>query len=171
MKVKKRQDGIDRIFDILSKESDYDTNKFMELCFKNVSFEGYFKSSTGTYDESVASGSVKFIQNDSLRQALFDYYRDVKVNYTDNNAKKLIYEYLYPVYFKKFMASNEVFSHLYKPNRLPNLNLQTLGQDPEFIGVIMQKRASEKFQTMDWERYCQRAKSLRNLIDNSLSND
>jgi len=169
--AEKRFKEMDTLMLTLSSEDNYDIPKFLQLGISSLGFEGYFKSNTGTYDESVAAGSIKFISNDSLRQKIFTYYGDVKLNYTDKNNQKQVYEKIYPVFFKKLMATKNAMQLYGVHNRLAEIDLQSLGQDPEFMAMLIQKKASETFQVYDWQIFLDLANDLNESITQEINND
>jgi hypothetical protein len=165
----KQTANIDTLVDILNQESDYDIAKFVRLGLENLGYERYFKVNSGTFDESIASGSIKLIKNDGLRQSIFEYYKEAKLNYTDENTLKQIYEDMFPVLFQKFIVSKEIISNFYPKTRMPKLDLYELGKDVEFISMIMQKQASMGFQSRDWKKFIDKAKRLNEQIVEELN--
>jgi len=162
---------MDSLMISLANDSPNDTNWFLRLTYSSLGREGYFKSSAGTYEESLASGSIKYIENETLRQKIFTYYSDVKLNYTDKNAQKIIYENLYPVFFTKIMATKEALQHAELPSRLKNIDLKALGEDPEFMAMIIQKRTAETFQIKDWSIFVKKAEDLHHAIEQEINHD
>ena len=162
---------MDSLMISLANDSPNDTNWFLRLTYSSLGREGYFKSSAGTYEESLASGSIKYIENETLRQKIFTYYSDVKLNYTDKNAQKIIYENLYPVFFTKIMATKEAMLDAELPSRLKPIDLKALGEDPEFMAMIIQKRTAETFQIKDWEIFLEKAEDLHHAIQQAINHD
>ncbi|NKI30932.1 DUF6090 family protein [Croceivirga thetidis] len=168
---KRRGAEMDSLMIMLANKQNYDVSNFLRLSYSSLGFEGHFKSSAGTYEESLAAGSIKSITNETLRQKIFSYYGDVKLNYTDKNAQKIIYESIYPVFFKKIMATNEALQSAELPSRLKPIDLMALGKDPEFMAMIIQKRTAETFQIFDWGIFLEKATELHKEINQEIEHD
>ncbi|MBC8753369.1 hypothetical protein H2O64_01720 [Kordia sp. YSTF-M3] len=163
-----RQHKIDSIFDILYKPKDYNTTKFLRLNFA-LADENHFDLNSGTFDESMASGTIKTIRNNSIRQQIFNYYRITKKNYTDNNTVKQIYETIFPQFFKTLVPSQEfIGGFLNKSTHLPNLDIETLALDKEYIGVLTLKHRTEYHQILSWKEYVKLARSLLDDLEKEL---
>ncbi len=159
--AKNRQTKVDSIFTILYKDSNSDPIEFLKLNFEAISIENHFEVNSSTFDESQASGSIKFIQNDSLREDIFNYYRITKRNYDDENTVQSIYRDIYPIMFKKLLASKEfVLMYSKIESTLPGLNIKTLGKDQDYIAILLHKGISEKVQIMTWKSFIDKAELL-----------
>ena len=156
-----RQTKVDSIFTILYKDSNTDPIKFLNLNFDAISIENHFEVNSSTFDESQAAGSIKFIQNDSLREDIFNYYRITKRNYDDENTVQSIYRDIYPIMFKKIFASKE-FVLLYSKieSTLPGLNIKSLGKDQDYMSILLHKGISEKVQIGVWKSFRDKAELL-----------
>jgi len=159
--AKNRQTKVDSIFTILYKDYNSDPIKFLKLNFEAISIENHFEVNSSTFDESQAAGSIKFIQNDSLREDIFNYYRITKRNYDDENTVQSIYRDIYPIMFKKILASKE-FVLLYSKieSTLPGLNIKSLGKDQDYISILLHKGISEKVQIAIWKSFRDKAELL-----------
>ena len=157
-----RQKKLDTIFSILYKEPNSNSEKFFILNYDAVTTESHFEVSSGTFDEGQSTGSLKFIQNDSLREQLFTYYRRAKRNYDDANTVQYIYQDIYPILYKKLMASKEGIRLFTKKTAttLPKLDIAALSKDQEYMGVLMFKKTSEIYQIMSWEKFKKDAEVL-----------
>ena len=163
-----RQLKIDTIFTILNAPKEYDVNKFLRLNFV-LANENHFDLKSGTFDESMAAGTVNCIQTHSIRQQIFNYYRIKKRNYTDNNTIKQIYENIYPQFFKTLVPSQEfIGSILNKPSHLPNLKIETLALDKDYISILTLKHRTEYHQILGWKKYIKLVKSLLKNIEKEL---
>ena len=115
------------------------------------------------------ASSIKFISNSLLRQKVFDYYRDAKINYTDENSQKQVYESIFTTYFQKIMATQEVMNLFSMPSRIPQLDIYELGMDVEFMSIVIQKRAMEGFQSQDWNKFLENARKIQTMIREELN--
>ena len=170
-KSEKRVELLQALTETLSKNSGANLLDFINDGMNSIGYENYFRVNSGTYDESVAAASIKFIANDSLRQNIFNYYRDAKINYTDNNSSQQVYRDIYPVLWTKLMATKDVMDLMQVPSKLPELDINSLGEDREFIAMILQKIGLEYNQMEDWQRFLERAKTIHNQIELELGND
>lgn len=165
-----RQGIVDSVFKILYKDPNSDPNKFLKLNFYAISTENHFEVNSGTFDESQSTGSIKFIQKDSLREQIFNYYRNTKRNYDDENTVQTIYRDIYPTLFKKLMASNEniLLSKGIESN-LPKLDIAGLSKDQDYMAILLYKEISEEYQIRSWQSFMQNAESLVQLINSTLN--
>lgn len=164
----KRDSSLIEIIDILAPEKGYDKKRFIELSLYNIAFDNYFEVNSGTYDESVAAGSIKYISNDSLRQYIFDYYRIAKQNINDRGNFNQSFNRRLSVFFEKFMTSSDLMNIFGSKSRLPELDLNALGKDVEFMGLVTEKLSTHNQQRGSWSRYIKDAKQLHMLIEKEL---
>lgn len=168
LNAKGRQLKIDSVFDILSKPNNVKVNHFLELNFA-IAIEDHFDLNSGYFDESISSGNINFIKQDSIRKQIFDYYRVTKINYTDNNTIKQIYENIIPQFFKTFVPSKEfIGGFLNKPTILPSLDVEALALDKDYISILTLKYRTEHHQILSWEKYLKSAQSLSGNIEKEL---
>lgn len=168
LNAKNRQFNIDSIFTILHTPKQYDTNKFLELNFA-LARENHFDLNSGTFDESMAAGTINCIKDHAIRQQIFNYYRITKKNYTDRNTVKQIYENIFPHFFKILVPSQEfIGGFLKKPTHLPNLKIAALALNKEYIAILTLKQRTEHHQILSWEKYIKLVKSLLENIKAAL---
>ena len=163
-----RQTIVDSIFTFLHKDSNSDPMKFLNYNFVASSTENHFELNSGTFDESQSAGSIKFIQNDSLREQTFNYYRNTKRNYDDENTVQSLYRDIFPIMFKKIMATKEfILRHNGTESNLPELNIAALSKDQDYMAILLQKEISEEYQIKSWESFLQNAESLVQQIQSN----
>ena len=163
-----RQTLVDSIFTILHKDPNSDPIKFLRNNFIAISTENHFDVNSGTFDESQSAGSMKFIQNDSLRQQIFNYYRNTKRNYDDDNTVQSLYRDIIPIFFKKIIATKEfIFMHNGTISNMPELDISALSKDQDYIAILLQKEISEEYQIKSWQSFLQDAKSLLQQIQSN----
>ena len=156
-----RQTIVDSIFAILHNDPSSDPKKFLGFNFYAISTENHFEVNSGTFDESQSAGSIKFIQNDSLREQIFNYYRNTKRNYDDENAVQSLYRDIIPIMFKKIIATKEfILRHNGTISNLPELDITALSKDQDYMAILLQKEISEEFQIQNWNSFLQNAESL-----------
>lgn len=163
-----RQEKIDSVFIILNQPQKYSTEKFLKLNFA-LANENHFDLSSGTFDESIAAATINCIRDHSVRQKMFDYYRVTKRNYTDENTIKQIYENIFPNFFKILVPSQEfVGGVLEKPTNLPNLSIEELALNKEYIAILTLKHRTEAHQILSWKKYISLAKTLLEKVEQEL---
>ena len=156
-----RQTIVDSIFTFLHKDPNSDPMKFLNYNFVAISTENHFEVNSGTFDESQSAGSIKFIQNDSLREQIFNYYRNTKRNYDDENTIQSLYRDIFPIMFKKIIATKEyIFMHNGTISNLPELDIAALSRDQDYMAILLQKEISEEYQIKSWKSFLQNAESL-----------
>lgn len=155
-----RQANIDTLLDFLAEPDRHQPQRFLDLFFP-LFYESHFEVNSGTFDESLASGTIKYIRDESLRQQIFRYYRDAKLSYADKNSLKLMYERILPQFSKTLAPSQEFVSFFaQKPSRLPGLDLQGIAEDQDFYAMIILKYGTETDQVQNWSRYKKTAEQL-----------
>ncbi len=161
----KRDSAIVEIIDLLAPEKGYDKKRFINLSLYNVAFDNFFEVNSGTFDESIASGSIKYISSDTLRQKIFDYYRDTKLNLNDRGMYEQGYNRTLPIFFEKVMTSKDLMELFGSESRLPEIDLNALGKDVKFMSILAEKLAGNGQKRKSWNRYLQEAKELLIVID------
>jgi hypothetical protein len=154
-----RQTIVDSIFTFLHKDPNSDPMKFLNYNFFAISTENHFEVNSGTFDESQSVGSIKFIQNDSLREQIFNYYRNTKRNYDDENTVQSLYRDIFPIMFKKIIATTI--------SNLPELDIAALSRDQDYMAILLQKEISEEYQIKSWNSFLQNAESLVQQIQSN----
>ena len=155
-----RKAKTDTLLDILSKPEQHSMDRFLALVYP-LFYESHFEVNSGTFDESLASGTIKYIKNDSLRQDIFEYYRDAKLSYSDKNCLKMTYELILPQ-FTKTLAPSKDFVKFFaqKPTLLPGLNLSSIAKDQDFYSMLILKYGTEADEVINWNRYKEMAQLL-----------
>lgn len=155
-----RQANTDTLLTILAEPREHTVGRFLALVYP-LFYESHFEVNSGTFDESLASGTIKYIKNDSLRQEIFEYYRDAKLSYADKNSLKMTYELILPQFAKTLAPSKDFVTFFaQKPTLLPNLNLSAIAQDKEFYTMLILKLGTEDDQVRNWLRYKKMAQVL-----------
>jgi hypothetical protein len=163
-----RQAIVDSIFTFLHKDPSSDPMKFLRFNFIAILTENHFEVNSGTFDESQSAGSIKFIQNDSLRQQIFNYYRNTKRNYDDENTVQSLYRDIFPIMFNKIIATKEfILRHNGTESNLPELDIAALSKDQDYMAILLQKEISEEYQIESWKSFLQNAESLVQQIQSN----
>lgn len=166
----KRDSALVAIIDLLAPEKGHNVNEFIKLSMNNIPFDNYFEVNSGTYDESIASGSIKYISNDTLRQKIFDYYRNAKLNLNDKGNIEQSKLSL-PLFFEKLMVSKDVLAMFGSKSRLRELDLIELGKDKEFMRLLIEKLGNHNQQRKSWKGYLNLGEDLLKEIDSDVKNN
>lgn len=160
-----RQANMDTLLTILARPDDYTKEHFLRLVLP-LFYESNFEVNSGTFDESLAAGTIKFIQDDSLRQQIFEYYRDAKLSYADQNALKLMYELILPQFAQTIAPSREFIDEFAKkPSLLPGLDLAAIARNEDFYSMLILKFGTEADQVLHWRRYKEAAEELVSNVE------
>ena len=168
--TEERQKEVLRIIQILDNPKANDLSEFLQLQ-SALGNDNYFISSRGTYDEGLSSGKLKFIETDSLRELVFEYYRSIS-NERDND--KLMYkitnEYIVPAFIKEIASTKEVIKMEWNADSdLPNLDLTKLRGNREYYAAVLHA-TGDSYQIKDWLKYKSIAERLKNSIEQELKN-
>lgn len=164
-----RQNQIDSIYLALDAPDDYSTKQFASWHF-GIAFEDFFSVNSGTYDESLSSGTLKLIENDTLRELIFNYYRTAKENYYDVNTVKQIYDQIVPTFFELFGSSKEmmVLGGL-QSEFMVNLRISSLIQNKKYTAMIAHKYMGQHAQILVWKSLLQQAEALLDNVQKEIS--
>ncbi|TAI47357.1 DUF6090 family protein [Flagellimonas allohymeniacidonis] len=162
---------LDSLVGLLSAPNSIDKSSFVLQSFEFV-MDQYFKSNSGIFDEAVSSGKMSYVQNDSLRQKIFNYYRNAKETYTDGTTRQITDEFITPLLVENIYLNLEGFSmlgiNLDKISNLRALDLGQLSQNRDFWKMVLLKFGGNREQILRWEAIKKRAEGLKNQIDQEL---
>ena len=135
-------------------------------------FDQYFKSNSGIFDEAVSSGKMSYIQNEVLRQSVFNYYRNAKETYTDGTTRQITDEFITPLLIEQVYLNQEGLTLLGLDvadfSLLQNLDIKGLAQSKDFWKMALLKFGGNKEQILRWDIIKQRAEELKQQIDTEL---
>ena len=101
----------------------------------------YFIQVSSSYQESLASGKISLIQNDSLRNLIIEHYERSELG-ADHTLKNHMDNYLQPISFKTFGHKKNFISYvLQKPNDLEQLNMNEVYDNSEYLAALTNKLA------------------------------
>lgn len=159
---------IDSVFSILNSPEETGVSEFLELSGKVLSFRS-FVISNGTFEESVASGKIKYVQNDSLRQAIFDYYKVASANLGDGAFSKNQQEFITPLFTSVIFQTNEGLSFFTnRENKLKALIISDLSSNSEFNQAMGWRFINANIQIQIWKIYKEKANQLLDLVESEL---
>ena len=151
---------MDTVYLALRNPQQFTPSQFLQKAFVLASNDE-FKVNSGTFDESLSSGSLKYIRNDQLRQQIFEYYRNNKLNENDKYATQQKYDIVFPVMFKTLSTSKEFFEqYLGQSTDFETIDIEHLSRNIEFIAAVNQRYASENNQIGYWHHVISTSRSL-----------
>jgi len=166
--TKKRLASVDTIAKMLENPETADKQKFMSLQ-TNLMIDNYFVPSTGTYDEGMSSGKLSYIQDNLLREHIFDHYRLISNDRdNDNGQYKVTNELILPLFVEEVGATKSMAKTFLKSNnQLPELDLKKLAKSKKYFQMLLYTKG-EEYQIGDWTNYIESATSLMQRIETSL---
>ncbi len=162
---------LDSILRLLKEPERIDKAQFLENSYQFI-IDNYFKSNSGIFDEAVSSGKMSYIQNEGLRQSIFDYYRVAKESYTDGTTRQVTDEFITPLLVKHLLLNLDGFAlaaiDVEDISNLQPLNLEALKSNTDFWEMVLLKFGSNREQMIRWRGIKYRAEQLKEAIDAEL---
>ncbi|WP_422858410.1 DUF6090 family protein [Flagellimonas sp. S174] len=162
---------LDSLVQLLKTPESIDKASFIRQSYEFV-FDQYFKSNSGIFDEAVSSGKMSFVQNEALRQDIFNYYRNAKETYTDGTTRQITDEYITPLLVEHVYLNQEGLAmlglNLEDISALKNLDATSLAQNKEYWKMVLLKFGGNQEQIIRWSTIKKRAEELKQRIDSEL---
>ncbi len=162
---------LDSLIQLLKTPDSIDNMRFIRESYEFV-FDNYFKSNSGIFDEAVSSGKMSHIQNDSLRQDIFNYYRNAKETYTDGTTRQITDEFITPLLVEHVYLNQEGLAmlglQLDSVTTLENFNAKELSKNREYWRMVLLKFGGNQEQMARWDGLKQRAEKLKLHLDQEL---
>ncbi len=166
-----RLNRLDSLIRLLKAPDSIDKFSFIEQSFEFV-IDQYFKSNSGIFDEALSSGKMSYIQNETLRQNIFNYYRNAKETYTDGTTRQITDEFITPLLVENAYLNLEGFAMLgintKDISNLESLDLSKLSKNREYWKMVLLKFGGNREQILRWGGIKRRAEELKNQIDQEL---
>lgn len=156
---------------LLRNDNSTKNEQFLDRSFEFL-VDDYFRSNSGIFDEAVSSGKMSYIQNSSISQAVFDYYRNAKESFIDGTTRQITDEVITPLLAESVLMNNEAFGRLGMKaegiTNLNSLNLENLRSNDDFWKMCLLKFGSNREQLMRWNFLKEDAKALKLEINQEL---
>ncbi|MEM9000641.1 MAG: DUF6090 family protein [Bacteroidota bacterium] len=166
-----RLQRLDSLVQLLKVPDSVETFHFIRQSYEFV-FDQYFKSNSGIFDEAVSSGKMSYIKNESLRQDIFNYYRNAKETYTDGTTRQVTDEFITPLLVEHVYLNQEglvmLGMNVQDIAALPSLDVQKLTKNREYWKMVLLKFGSNQEQILRWDGIKKRARELKLRIDEEL---
>lgn len=167
-----RLQKLDSLVGTLKLAHQVDKRSFLSQSY-NFVIDNYFKSNSGIFDEAVSSGKMSFIENEKLRQKVFDYYRVAQESYTDQTTRKITDEFITPLMVKTLFLNDDglamLTSNLQDVSKLGTFNLEELKKNKDFWQMVLLKFGGSREQIARWKLLKQNATQLKDQIDQELT--
>ncbi len=168
---KERLNRLDSLIHLLKNTDSIDKFSFIRQSFEFV-IDQYFKSNSGIFDEAISSGKMSYVQNETLRQNIFNYYRNAKETYTDGTTRQITDELITPLLIDNVYLNLEGFAmlgvNIEGVSNLENLDLDKLLKNRDYWKMALLKFGSNREQILRWEGIKHRAQELKQQIDQEL---
>lgn len=162
---------LDSVIKKLKHPETIDKSSFLQSSY-NFVIDNYFKSNSGIFDEAVSSGKMSYIQNERLRQQIFNYYRTVKESYTDGTTRQVTDEFITPLLIESLMMNTNGFdliaTDLATIAPLDSLNLAGLQKNRDFWKMVLLKFGSNQEQIGRWGLMKEDAEKLKQEIEKEI---
>ncbi len=169
---KERLARLDSLVQQLKNPDSINTLQFIRQSYEFV-FDQYFKSNSGIFDEAVSSGHMSYIQNEPLRQNVFNYYRNAKETYTDGTTRQITDEFITPLLVEHVYLNQEGLKMLGMNmgdiTPLEKIDLRELSKNKAYWKMVLLKFGGNQEQIIRWDAIKQRAVKLKQEIDNELN--
>ncbi|WP_299534095.1 DUF6090 family protein [Ulvibacterium sp.] len=168
-----RLSRLDSTLQLLQQTDTIDKSSFILESFEFV-VDQYFKSNSGIFDEAVSSGKMTYVQNEGLRQSIFDYYRNAKESDTDGTTRQITDESITPLFIETLFMNHEGFSSLglnvQNISDLQSIDLEVLKTNRDFWKMVLLKFGSNREQMARWEQIRIQALEVKEEIGKELKN-
>ena len=168
---RERLSRLDSLVQLLKTPDSIDVANFVRQSYEFV-FDQYFKSNSGIFDEAVSSGKMSYVKNESLRQRIFNYYRNAKDTYTDGTTRQITDEFITPLLVEHVYLNQEGLAMLGMKvadiAMLDELDVQLLSKNREYWKMVLLKFGGNQEQIIRWDGIKRRAQALKKNIDEEL---
>ncbi len=165
---RERLQRLDSLVQLLRAPDSVNTSRFVRQSYEFV-FDQYFKSNSGIFDEAVSSGKMSYVQNESLRQSIFNYYRNAKETYTDGTTRQITDEFITPLLVEHVYLNQEGLAMLgmdvEEIAALQPLDVHELARNREYWKMVLLKFGGNQEQIIRWDAIKQRAQELKQQIE------
>jgi len=160
----KRLASVDSIVNILNKPEEYSIMDFLQYQV-GLTLDNYFVANRATFDEGVASGTLKLIRNDSLRKGVFDHYRYLSNDRNnDHSSYQITNNIIVPTIVEEIFSSADAIGRMGIDGKdLPHLDLKEIAKNQRYLQVLIYARG-DNFLIREWKTTQQRSLELINLI-------
>ncbi|GAB5554286.1 MAG: hypothetical protein Sapg2KO_38770 [Saprospiraceae bacterium] len=164
-----RQKSVDSIFIILQNHKAYTLFDFLKHQ-EALTVDDYFAPNQGTFDESKASGKISFVENNALREEIFDYYRRISKKWNNDEANyKTTNDLIIPILIDEIGSSPEMVSAFsgFEATQLENLDLAQIAKNKNYYKALLYS-TGDRYQIIEWTNTKNRAAKLKENLAQEL---
>ncbi|WP_353779444.1 DUF6090 family protein [Winogradskyella sp. 3972H.M.0a.05] len=171
IKSRERLNRLEQTLQLLNNLDSINKIDFIRSSYEFL-IDNYFKSNSGIFDEAVSSGKMSYVQNEELRQNIFDYYRITKDSYTDATTQKVTDDLITPLVVESLLLNVDGFSFasidVQDISSLKKLDFEALSNNKDFWKMVLLKFGSNREQMIRWKSMKQIAENVKAEIDTEL---
>ena len=168
---RERLERLDSLVQLLKTPDSIRPMDFIRRSYEFV-FDQYFKSNSGIFDEAVSAGQMTYIQNEPLRQSIFNYYRNSKETYTDGTTRQITDEFITPLLVENVYLNQEGLAMLGMDmgavSPLKKMDVKQLAENKAYWKMVLLKFGGNQEQIIRWDIIKKRALALKSEIDKEL---
>jgi hypothetical protein len=156
---------IDTLYTLLLTEDDANISQVF-IKSQAIGSSSIFDVNSGTYDESISTGTMRTVLNDSLRSEIFSYYKLVKINQNDRITDEYQNSEIVPVLINSIATTKEAVRFITDVENpyLNSLSVKSLLQDPDFNKIIVWRKANGQILIDNWTNFLSKNANLNRLI-------
>jgi len=158
---------IDSIFILMQNPSPQSNALFIKYN-EGITRGDLFELNSGTYEQNLSSGKINYIQNDSLRESIFTYYRNINENLTQRNAYKFLIETILPNWGEIVIPTQEAMNFLKLKNTMPPLDIKSIAKNKKYNTVLGQAYGNHLTLIQLWKGYIKKANHLKKHLESEL---
>lgn len=160
--------AVDTTLLIVNGHLGFNFNSFSSSIEKILS-NNYFQSTTTTFDQAISTGKIDLILDDKLRSELLYYYKLTKLNFDDNRMLETNQKFVFPSIFSTVVPTKTIAHALTGiENNLPELDLEALGKNREFITWVLFKKSAFQRQSQNYMFLKDEVEHLIEMINGQL---
>ena len=158
----------DSILQLLKYPDKINHSVFFRNCAA-VMINKYFQTNSGLFDQSVSTGKIAIIKSNKLRDDLFDYYRNTKLNYEDEESRHFFREQFAPAMAEILWSTKEVSEILGFNTSLPSIDMQQISANQKFYEVMMIRIVAYRYQIKALKTFLKNAIEIKKTLNTELA--
>lgn len=160
--------NIDSIFRIMETENEQYLGLLAAMS-RTLPNSHIFYTNSGTYDESISAGKMDFILNDNLRETIFGYYGEVKVNLSDAVFDKYQTKEIVPTYMEIMLQNKQAALMMGLNNPyLDDLSVISLNKNPKFSKILLWRKINAGYAIGTWQGYLMRCNDILTQVNEEI---
>ncbi len=163
--------AVDTILLMVNSHIDFNYMSFA-TSIERVLSNNYFQTTSTTFDQSISTGNIDLIQDDSLRFEILNYYKLSKLNFEDNRMLETNQNHVFPTLFSLIIPTKSVsYSLTGIETTLPELDLGELATNQAFNTWVIFKKSAFQRQAENYSYMGDNVNTLIGMIDSQLKKE